>query len=295
MQIDYEKIYTDFYSKNYDRFEESIKRYWMKQKTDRRSFGFAFNEVNKHIATNFKDKYNFSAYCHLEDLYNLFQSRYSFFDYDYATQGILETEIKKGFDLLNVSQLPAYYDYSKFIKDIALLDVEREISRLLSNNSQYLALFYDLNDFSEFEIRHHKGLMIEDYPIFKTLRRRLPITHAHYLETTQQPQPTATDNENEYLGQSTNENANNLFDYLIKFYRPAEQTIVKYVNILHFLKNDAEKKHFIFTVKQDAYKTLVKEKTGIEIKKFAKSEQYNEIEKPIFHALEDTFIKKKMV
>ncbi|EKT4548569.1 hypothetical protein ABF179_000789 [Flavobacterium psychrophilum] len=103
----------------------------------------------------------------------------------------------------------------------------------------------------------------------------------------------STDNENLYLGQPTNENANKLFDYLIEYYRPAETTVVKYVNILHYLKNDAEKKHFIFTLKQDAYKIIVKEKTGIEIKKFAKSEQYNEVEKPILYSLENSFLKNK--
>ncbi|HHT9078524.1 TPA: hypothetical protein ACT5CJ_001295 [Flavobacterium psychrophilum] len=103
----------------------------------------------------------------------------------------------------------------------------------------------------------------------------------------------STDNENLYLGQPTNENANKLFDYLIEYYRPAETTVVKYVNILHYLKNDAEKKHFIFTLKQDAYKIIVKQKTGIEIKKFAKSEQYNEVEKPILYSLENSFLKNK--
>ena len=98
-----------------------------------------------------------------------------------------------------------------------------------------------------------------------------------------------------YLGQPTNEKANEFFDFLIEHYRPEDKTQIKYVNILHYLKNDAEKKHFTFKVKQSEYKILVNEKTGIDIKKFQKSERYTEEEKPIFHKLENTFLKNKTV
>jgi hypothetical protein len=98
-----------------------------------------------------------------------------------------------------------------------------------------------------------------------------------------------------YLGQPTNDNANDFFDFLIEYYRPEDNTQVKYVNILHYLKNDADKNHFIFKVKQDKFRTLVKAKTGIEISKFEKSAKYLEEEKPIFHTLENTFFKKMKV
>ncbi|WP_152556914.1 hypothetical protein [Flavobacterium sp. 83] len=99
----------------------------------------------------------------------------------------------------------------------------------------------------------------------------------------------------EYLGQPTNDNANDFFDFLIEYYRPEDKTQIKYVNILHYLKNDADKKHFIFKVKQDEFRTLVKVKTGIKISKFDKSAKYIEEEKPIFHKLENTFFKKMKV
>jgi hypothetical protein len=99
---------------------------------------------------------------------------------------------------------------------------------------------------------------------------------------------------NDYLGQPTNDKANEFFEFLIENYRPDEKTKVKFVNILHFLKNDADKKHFIFKVKQNEYKKMIENK-GIKISKFEKSANYEDVEKHIFRSLETTFLKTKPV
>lgn len=95
--------------------------------------------------------------------------------------------------------------------------------------------------------------------------------------------------ENIYLGQPTNETANKLFDYLIEHYRPNEKTSVKYVNILQYLKKDANKDLYIFNVRQKDFKQMIKSKIGIEILKFQISEKYKEVEKPILNSLETSF------
>lgn len=101
--------------------------------------------------------------------------------------------------------------------------------------------------------------------------------------------------DNNYLGQPTNQKANEFFDFLIDYYRQEEITQVKFVNILFYLKNDADKSHFIFKVKQNEYLKIIKEKIGITISKFEKSAKYEEEEKPIFHKLENTFLRNKQV
>ena len=119
------------------------------------------------------------------------------------------------------------------------------------------------------------------------------------LENPKQPKTPELNNNTapteKYLEQPTNKKANEFFDFLIEYYRPEDKTQIKYVNILHYLKNDADKKHFIFKVKQADYKVLVEKKTGIKISKFDKSVKYPEEEKPIFHTLENTFLKTKTV
>lgn len=101
--------------------------------------------------------------------------------------------------------------------------------------------------------------------------------------------------EKSYLGTPTNEKANDFFEFLIENYRASDKTIVKYVNILYYLKNHADKKHFIFKLKQSEYKILIKEKIGININKFEKSAKYEDEEKQIFHSLENTFLKNTKV
>ena len=96
--------------------------------------------------------------------------------------------------------------------------------------------------------------------------------------------------ENPYLGTPTNDKATDFFEFLCEHYRPDGKTQVKFVNILHFLKNHADKNHFIFNVKQKDYNKLI-EKKEIIISKFSKSEKYEEEEKPILHSLENTFLK----
>lgn len=97
--------------------------------------------------------------------------------------------------------------------------------------------------------------------------------------------------EEDYLGQPANENAVKFFEFLCENYRPDNVTKVKYVNILHFLKYDADKKQFIFNLKQEEYKEMVEKKLGIVLTKFEKSASYQETEKPIFYSLENTFLK----
>jgi len=140
-----------------------------------------------------------------------------------------------------------------------------------------------VNDLSEFIDKPTVCLFVNWYnETIKTLKN----------ETTDLKDISTT--ENNYLGQPTNENANLFFEFLCEHYRPEDKTQVKYVNILYYLKNDAEKKHFIYKVKQKDYKKLIESK-GIKISKFDKSANYLEVEKPIFYKLENTFLKNKTV
>jgi hypothetical protein len=155
---------------------------------------------------------------------------------------------------------------------------------LLSKNYNLLDMFYKLNKFDEFEIKEYKGLYLEDTQIFIKLHSELyPESYDHSLEK------NTTD---VFLGKSTNERAIELFDYLIENYRENETTIVKYVNILHYLKNDTNKELYIFKISQKDYKEKIKLIANIEIKKFAKSEQYFEVERLILDSLERRFAKE---
>jgi len=97
--------------------------------------------------------------------------------------------------------------------------------------------------------------------------------------------------DNLYLGEETNELGSKLFEFLCNHYMLNKNTSVKYINILYFLKNDVDKKIYIFNLTQEKYKSLILEKTKISISKFSKSENYYDVQKSILDALENTFTK----
>ncbi|WP_395049150.1 hypothetical protein [Flavobacterium sp.] len=291
--MNYGKIYEEQYSKYYAKIEFLIKKFLKNRRSQKRVFENSINEVTHYLSANFKNKHNLYNNNDLENSNRIFNNRYSIYFAD-ATAEILENEIKSEFDKIKIAELPANYNYEKFIKEIALIEAAKEISRLLSVNLRLLKMFYEGNKFEEFEIREQGNLSLEDYPIFKKLHRELyPEYYAPKLEKEEGEFSIARATENNYLGQPTNDAANELFEYFIQYYRPEDKSSIKFINILHYLKNDANKDLYIFKVKQAEFKKIIQAKIGIEIKKFAKSERYFEAEKPILNSLERSFKKDK--
>jgi hypothetical protein len=295
-----ENIYEGFYAKYYSKAEFLIKNFFVKRHSQKKTFGNSYNEVIHYLSNDFVKKHNLYKNENLENAYRIFCKRHSIYFIDEVHE-IFENEIKIEFDKINASELPANYTYLKFIKEIALIEALREVSRVFSNNARLLSMVYELKEFDKFEIRVHGNLALEDYPNFKILHSKL---YPKQLEIiVENVQVEVFDSEEidlndtsttcDYLGQASNEKANELFDFLIQYYRPDEKTSVKFVNILHYLKNDANKDLYIFNIKQPEFKEIIQTKFKIEIKKFAKSERYHDDEKSILNTLEGSFRNKK--
>lgn len=204
-----------------------------------------------------------------------------------------------------------FKDYKITFVDCNVIDFAKQEIEVLVNTTDFIITYFDkTNQKRNIDSFNKKieflQLILSDKNITTQIVKKSDLLDLFVNKVSfkqnepQQPEPESIDLSDttateEYLGQSTNENANEFFDFLIQYYRSEDKTQIKYVNILHYLKNDADKKHFIFKVKQSEYKILVNEKTGIDIKKFQKSERYTEEEKPIFHKLENTFLKNKTV
>ncbi|MDR6764472.1 hypothetical protein J2Y38_004705 [Flavobacterium sp. 2755] len=188
------------------------------------------------------------------------------------------------------------FDYIRTKSKNQLTDSDRieltvvAFAGLLSENNQTKKQKEIQNQFDDlFNIVYEtKTLQLKDEMIRKAIdlteNEKNSKDNVSILESTLKTEDT-------YLGQPTNTKGNQFFEFLVENYRPSQKTTVKYVNILHFLKKDADKKSFIFNLKQEEYKLLIKTRIGIEIKKFAKSERYDEVEKPILFALENSFLK----
>lgn len=170
--MDYEVLYSYYYEKWYCKFENSIKDYFIECKNNDIKLGSAINDLKQIHIQEFANKIKLNQSDLLKELYNVFIKRFSDYEKNEINR-VFEKKILKNFESLNRSELPKNYTIKQLLFDFIKVDVVKEIQRLLQNNSSLLQMFYDVNDFSEFEIRDHRGIRIEDYPIYKKLYKRL--------------------------------------------------------------------------------------------------------------------------
>lgn len=176
--------------------------------------------------------------------------------------------LKKQSELLGVM-----YNNEKQTKNFILLEIERSKFIIIDANKPPLK-----RTIISFEKQRVIKNVYEAYIDFLEAKDTLTIVLNNSSVT------------DKYLIQGTNKNGTVFFEYLIENYRQNETSKVKFVNILHFLKNDANKKYFTFKVRQKDYNNIVS-KYDIKILKFSKSELYLEDERPILHSLETAFLK----
>jgi len=288
--MNYEKIYEDFYSKSFDRMELIIKNFFIKRRSRKRFFVDSINEVSRYFSNDFKSKYNLHNNNDLKNINLIFHNRFSAYTSD-ATAEILENEIKSEYDKIKTAELPAGYNYVKFIKEMALIEAAKEISRLLMVNSRLLSMFFELNKFDEFEIREQGNLCLDDYPIFKKMHREL--YPDYYLNRTENEKFITSEkfvidkNTLNYNPNHWNVKTFELFIYLVENYE--KKGNIKFVNIYYFLKK-INLEGYAFTFIHDTYKSFIKENYDIKLTKMEVAQyDYKLKELPILKSWEELF------
>lgn len=289
--MNYEKIYTDFYSKYYTKTEFLITAVLTKRKNQNKSFHTAFNEVMNYSQTVFYPKYSLSKNKELENLYQVFRKRSSHYTLN-AIQGIFENEIKTEFDKIKVSELPPNYNYIKFIKTIALLEQENEILRLLSVNAELLKMQYELNAFEDFEIRPY-DFILENHPNYKkSLSKLHPENYRNSIEHGNSEVLESKVIVLEKLDYNPNhwsKKTFDLFNFLVENYEKKGK--IKFVNIYKFLRN-FEPNTYSMSFIHDTYKSYIEEKHNVKLSKMKVAEHdYEAKELPILKNFEELFRK----
>lgn len=167
--MDYNLIYNQLYDRDYLRFEKIIKNRLVKSKAQKLSFGNVFTEIRNQLSLYYTKKIGLLKDSKLDELYNIFQKRYNYFEVDEIDE-IFKNKIERDFNKLVRDQ---NYTLNDLIKDIALLEIANEIGRLLQIHSTLFELFYKANDFEEFEIRVHGNFALESTPIYQKLRKKV--------------------------------------------------------------------------------------------------------------------------
>ncbi|MEO8235763.1 MAG: hypothetical protein ABI549_10150 [Flavobacterium sp.] len=294
--MDYEKIYQDFYSKYYDKAEFLIKQFLIKRQSQNRIASNTINEVTRYLNDYSVNKCFISKNESLKELYRIFDNRYRVYETNQVHE-IFSNEIKTDFDTLDLSEFSKNYNYTLFIKEVALLEVLKEISRLVSNNFRLLERIYKKNEFDEFEIREHKNLDLEDYPIYKKLfLESYPKNETSFIENENIITPKTKTVDLKTVSKPTfnrnhwNENCFNLFHYLVANYEKNGK--IKFINIFYFLKNDVDKNKYAFGFTIDLYKDFIQLNFDVQLTKFGKAEyEYTDKVIPILNGFEQDFRK----
>ncbi|OYU83488.1 MAG: hypothetical protein CFE24_11075 [Flavobacterium sp. BFFFF2] len=160
--------YTIYYTKIYSKIENEIKKYLLIQCEKNRSFGISLNEILSFLIQNIPVRININSNNQLKELHNLFVNRHSYYKKE-VLKNILENEIERGFSKIEAERLPQNYNFDKLIFEFAFTDATNEICRLLTVNNKLFELFYELNEFDQFEIKHYADSSLENTEPYKSL------------------------------------------------------------------------------------------------------------------------------
>lgn len=166
--MDYNLTYNSFYNENYRKFEKIIKHRLIISKKKKLNFGPVLVDIRTYLSINYPKKIRLLQDSRLDNLYKIFNTRYSLFEKDHIEE--IFKKIEKEFNKLSIDY---NYTITDLIREIALLEVANEIGRLLHNRSSFFEMFYKADNLEEFEIKEYGNVALENVPIYKKLHRTL--------------------------------------------------------------------------------------------------------------------------
>ena len=142
--MNYEKIYTDYFEKFCKLFESKIKRCFIENKLNSRTFAYTQKLINDYSLKYINRLLNEHPY---SSFYTIFMNKNN--DYqENPIQNIFKNEIKAGFE---ISTLKTEKKFSWIIKKIAFQEAIRYTSNQLLENNKLLENVFETQNFENFE------------------------------------------------------------------------------------------------------------------------------------------------
>lgn len=170
--------YKSTYDKTFYEVQGKIKEALIKAKSESRTFNFTLNAIiNSHQDLTNKSLIKSNKSLSLLELtYKKSISNYS----ENAIELALKNDIYPEYLKLNADELPPNYIFQNFVFDLGALQGLMEVDRLFRNHSRLFEMMFNLNDFSDFEIKEYE-IDLDNTPIFKKLHKRL-YPHLYVIE-----------------------------------------------------------------------------------------------------------------
>jgi hypothetical protein len=201
--MNYDKIYQEFYTKHYDETVNAIKCFFIDCHKYELTISEPIDKSNQFLGTDYTggscNTYSNESLKKLHGLFVNCKRKYT----KNSIQNSLTNNIKPEFDNIKIAELPANYMFDNLIDDIALIEAKNEISRLLSQNSMLIGMFFKFGEFDEFEIRDIGNIDMQNYPLFIKFNKRVyPEFYENLISLKEKNNPI-------YIEQPTNEKTKN--------------------------------------------------------------------------------------
>ena len=162
--------YKSTFDKTFNEVQSKIKEELIKAKSEFRTFNFAFNSIikNNQELINKSLIRSDNSLIILEAKYKKSLSSYS----ENRVELALKNDVYPEYIKLNADELPSNYSFQNFVFDLAALYGLTEVDRLFSNQSRLFEMMFELNDFTNFEIKEY-DTVLDNTKLFKKLQQRL--------------------------------------------------------------------------------------------------------------------------
>lgn len=153
--MEYEKIYLDYFERFCKLFEYKMKRYFIENKLNCRTFSFTEKLINDYSLKYINKYMNEHPYISFYDIFRKRNNDYS----EKPIQNIFKNELKSAFE---TSSLRTERKFNWLIKKIAFSEAIRYISNQFRINIELLENVFETQNFENFE-NILKSEIIEDY------------------------------------------------------------------------------------------------------------------------------------
>lgn len=165
-KINFEENYKFYNERIFLKLENNLKKYFLLSHKNDKSYGSTKHELIYSILPSIVKKKT-DKFSKLLDFQFIFRTRDSEY-YNNQINNIFSNEITIKFKQLDKIELPLNYNLNQLLIEITLLEVIKEVIRLLEVNSDLFQLIYELNTFENFKIVNY-NLPLNKTELYRSL------------------------------------------------------------------------------------------------------------------------------
>lgn len=164
--MNFKENYKFYNERIFLKLENNVKKYFLLSHKNDKSYGSTKHDLIYSILPSIVKKKT-DKFSKLLDFQSIFRTRDSKY-YNNQINNIFSNQITIKFKELDKIELPLNYNLNQLLIEITLLEVIKEVIRLLEVNSDLFQLIYELNTFENFKIVNY-NLPLNKTELYRSL------------------------------------------------------------------------------------------------------------------------------